>query len=259
MGAASQNQANQWWRATFGYSPMKPWISFAAAILIGHPALSEVLYNIGFDTPDQAVNQVVRTGPAPQHVSGIVFGTPTVVPSFGALSHQPLMFNSNGQSPLGLGGYYYTQIQLNLNGAQPPILDLSFDFTDLGAGHEFIVLFDTPECCNFQFYAGQITFDPATAPSVAIGSYSLGHADGFDIRIDHQLNRWSFYEDGTFLAQGALNQAGYVQDIRFNYSAFGPDISGTAIDNLAVTIPEPAQLASVACVIGALMFHARRG
>jgi hypothetical protein len=103
------------------------------------------LYNLNFETPDQSLNQIVKTGPAPNYISSIPFGTPEVVSAFGGLSHQPLLFDSNGQGPGG-ALYYYTQIQLNFPGVQLPSVDLSFDFSDIGSGHSFTVLFDTHRC-----------------------------------------------------------------------------------------------------------------
>lgn len=226
--------------------------------MISWSSNSQVLYSVDFETPDQGVNQIVKTGAAPQYVSSINFGTLMVVSAYGALNDQPLLFDSNGQSPLGTG-YYYTQIQLNLTGVQAPTLDLAFDFTDLGSGHSFTVLFDTPQVRNFEFFGGQISFQNPTNSSVNIGTYVQGQDCRFDIHLSYPDNQWSFYENGNLLTQGEFNPAGYVQDIRFNYSAAGHNISGTAIDNVLVVIPEPAHLLGVACVtVTAWLFSARK-
>jgi hypothetical protein len=72
--------------------------------------------------------------------------------------------------------------------------------------------------------------------------------------VNFPLNQWSFYENGSLLDTGAFNPSGFMQSIRFNYSASGPDISGTALDNVVVTIPEPEHLSGLACAIAAIWF-----
>src|SRR5262245_17016283 len=78
---------------------MKTSLAFVSAVLVSWSALSQVLYDINFQTADQAVNSVVRTGPAPSYVSAVWFGTPTVVAGFGGLTSQPLRFDSIGLGP----------------------------------------------------------------------------------------------------------------------------------------------------------------
>jgi len=213
-------------------------------------------YNIDFQTPDQPVNHVVQTGAAPDHVSRIWFGTPMVVPSYGALTNQPLLFDSIGE-PWG-SLYYYTQVQLNL--VQSPFVDVAFDFVDVGAGHRFTLLFDTPHVRNFYFDNGQISFERPSAGVTNIGTYAMGVDYRFDIHIDYALNQWTFMENSAVLASGIFNADDYVHDFRFNYSADSPGISGTAIDNVVVTVPEPTVLGAM--VMGAavllLLMHLDR-
>jgi len=226
--------------------------SIAVAVLIPRAGRSQVLYNINFQTPGQGLNQTVQTGAGPQYVSSIVFGNPQVVSSFAGLTQQPLLFNSNGQTPLGQG-YYYTQIQLNLGIPNPPALDLSFDFTDVGSGHFFTIFFDTPEVRNFQFSQGGISFINPVAPADNFGTYAQGQDCHFDIHLSYQQNEWTFYENGISIGSGAFDPSGSaLQSIRFNYDASGPNISGTAIDNINVTVPEPAHLTSVALAFAAI-------
>lgn len=205
------------------------------------------MYNINFQSADQMVNHVVTTGPAPDHVSTIWFGTPTVVPAFGSLTDQPLVFNSNGQGPIG-GGYYYTQIGLTLPYVPLPSVDLSFDLVDTGPGHTFTVFFDTPSVRDFQFDNGQISFINPSLPNANVGNYQMGQPYRFDIHIDYLLNQWSFTENNTLLGVGAFTPDGNLRTIRFNYSATGPNLSGTAIDNILVVVPEPSSLTIVAAV-----------
>jgi hypothetical protein len=235
-----------------------------ATALLSWPACSQVvLYDIDFQTPDQPINGIVRTGSAPDHVSNILFGTPRVVPAFGSLTHQPLLFNSDGQTPTAYG-YYYTQIQLDLADVQVRTLDLSFDFLDTGTGHFFTILFDTLvpfdtlSVRNFEFSYGGISFVTVYTSPVHVGNYPVGETCHFDVHIDYDLNQWSLSEDNTLLSQGAVNPVSYVRSIRFNYAAAGPNISGTAIDNIVVLIPEPRSLTSLACALCALVLWHRK-
>jgi hypothetical protein len=226
---------------------MKALLFLVAAATLSCTAFSQVMYNINFQSADQAVNHVVMTGPAPDHVSSIWFGTPTVAPAFGPLTDQPLVFNSNGQAPIGVG-YYYTQIGLTFPYVPLPSVDLAFDMVDTGPGHSFTVFFDTPSVRDFQFDSGQISFINPSLPNANVGSYPLGRACRFDIHIDYLLNRWSFTENNALLGVGAFTPDGNLRTIRFNYSAAGPNISGTAIDNIVVVVPEPSSLTMVAAV-----------
>jgi hypothetical protein len=208
-------------------------LSIVAAAAFSYPGFSQVAYNINFQTADQAMNQLVTTGAAPDHVSSIWFGTPTVVPTFGPLTDRPLLFNSNGQIPMG-SGYFYTQIQLAFAYVPLPGVDLSFDMVDTGSNHSFTVFFDTASVRKFQFSNGQISFMNPTLSDTNVGNYQMGQAHRFDIHVDYLLNQWSFTEDTVLLGTGAFNPDGNLWSIRFNYSAAGPDISGTAIDNILV-------------------------
>lgn len=183
-----------------------------------------------------------------------------VVAAFGPLTGQPLVFNSDGQSPIG-SGYYYTQIELAFPYVPLPSVDLSFDMVDTGSSHSFTVFFDTPTVRNFEFYNGQISFMNPSLPNANVGNYQMGQAYRFDIHIDYLLNQWSFTENNTLLGPGAFNPEGNLRSIRFNYSAAGPDISGTAIDNIRVVVPEPSSLsilASVCCVFISRHFCRRK-
>lgn len=230
-------------------------IAFAA--LIPWVSHSQILYDINFQTPGQGLNQTVQTGSAPEYISSVVFGNPQVVSSFGGLTDQPLLFTSTGASPAPPG--YYTQVQLNLGIPNPPTLDLSFDFTDVGAGHWFIIYFDTPEVRNFEFNQGLISFLNPSLPDDNFGTYTQGHAYHFDIHLNYQLNNWTFYENNTDIGSGAFDASGSsLQSIRFNYIAPQPDVSGTAIDNVIVAVPEPAHLSIMTLALAAFWSVWRR-
>lgn len=240
---------------------MRILFSFVAMAILSCTAFSQVIYDINFQSADQAVNQIVTTGPPPDHVSEIWFGKPTVVAAFGPLTDQPLLFNSNGQTPLAFG-LYYTQIELTFASVPMSSVDLSFDMVDSGSGHTFTVLFDTPTVRNFEFSNGQVLFLNPYFPDAPVGNYPMGQAFHFDIHIDYLLNQWSLTENSMLLGTGAFDPDGNLRSIRFNYSAAGPDISGTAIDNLRViVVPEPSTwsiMASVCFLLAGRHFCPRR-
>jgi len=80
--------------------------SVITATALSSPAFSQVIYDINFQSADQPVNRIVTTGLAPEHVSDVLFGRPTVVAAFGSLADQPLLFDSNGETPFN--SFYYT-------------------------------------------------------------------------------------------------------------------------------------------------------
>lgn len=209
--------------------------------LLCSAGFSQVLYDINFETSDQTINHIVKTGSPPQYISNVMFGAPKVVTAFGGLNQQPLLFDSMGQSPLGTG-YYYTQIELRLTGLQAPTLDLQFDLGDLGNSHTFSVMFDTPQTRRFDFRAGQVSFSNPVKPTVAIGSYAQSQDCLIDIHLNLAADTWAFYENGALLDQGVLSASGALRAVRFNYDADTSNTSGTAIDNLIVVIPEPGSL-----------------
>ncbi len=54
---------------------------------------AQYFYSVDFDGPLNQVGQPPATGAGPETPSTIVFGTPTVVASFGHLTQQPLLFS----------------------------------------------------------------------------------------------------------------------------------------------------------------------
>lgn len=224
-------------------------------------ASSQGIYDIDFQSADQAINDLVTTGAAPDHVSSVVFGAPLVVSAFGPLTDQPLLFNTDGESPIG-SGFYYTQIELTIPAVPLSDVDLSFDMVDSGSDHSFTVFFDTPSVRKFEFNTGQISFINPRLPDAAVGTYQMDQANHMDIHVDYQLNQWSFSENNSVLGNGAFDPDGSLRSIRFNFAAFGPNISGTAIDNLVVAVPEPSLLAilgSAGCVlVGGHLYRRKR-
>ena len=220
-------------------------------LLTSGTAFSQVLYNIDFNAPAQPVNQIVRTGSAPGFVSSINFGTPLVVSSFGSLVDQPLRLDMAGNdSP-----FYYDQIQLNLPQTHPNTMDLAFDFTSsglIGSHAQLAVVFDTPSVRNIYFgNDGTISLWAPFLTQTSVGNFSNGEAFRFDAHLDFINNRWTMYKNGVLLGGAFFQPDSYVQAIRFSYGIVSAgqlsDSSAVAIDNIVVTVPEPAHLAAVLC------------
>ena len=92
---------------------------------------------------------------------------------------------------------------------------------------------------------------PLVSARGLVKTYTMGQVYHFDVNVNFQQNDWTFYENGLALGAGTFNASSNVlRSIRFNYDATGPNISGTAIDNVTVTVPEP-NLTSLVMAIGA--------
>lgn len=220
----------------------------ALAILLGICSVhSQVLYNINFNSPGQPVNQLVVTGSPPSFVSSIIFGSPTVVPSFGALTDQPLRMDMVGNAP----SFYYDQIQLNMPAIHPPAIDLSFDFTSsgvVGGGGGLTVLFDTPTVRNIYFdNQGAISAFSPFVGSTTFGSFADGDEFRFSAHLDLVSHQMSVFKNGVLLGSAPFSPDDYIQDIRFSFGSnfIGglQDGSAVGIDNiLVVAVPEPTSL-----------------
>jgi hypothetical protein len=105
---------------------------------------SQYFYTVDFSSPLHQVGQPPTTGAGPQTPSSIIFGSPTVVSSFGHLTNQPLLFK-------GIG---YQQIGFDLNrGAPDYFLDFDFETHNLNPSlFVFTMLFDCPEVETFDLH-----------------------------------------------------------------------------------------------------------
>jgi hypothetical protein len=245
---------------------MKGLATLAMALLITCPAFSQALYWINFNDPAQQVGQVVNTGTGSQSVSRVVFGSPTVVSSFGALTDQPLRLDLSGTD----SSYHYSQIGLNFSRSPLLDLDLSFDFTSagmIGSHGQFALFFDTSSVQNIYFgNNGRISLFSMDGSKhytrTDVGSFSDGEAFSFGVHIDVDKNQWSVYKNGSLLGQAPFNPGGNLGSIRFSYgttsSVLAPDSSGVAIDNLVVQAPEPAGLPAISAVLALLWLRFKK-
>lgn len=192
---------------------------------------SQYFYTVDFSSPLHQVGQPPTTGAGPQTPSSIIFGSPTVVSSFGHLTNQPLMFKGVG----------YEQIEFDLNKGVPDyFIEFDFETRNLNPSlFAFVMLCDTPYVQNFYLHGlGYIGVPPANSP------YLPGWTDDelHHLRIEVNLtNRsWVLRLDGRPPATGLFSSgSGDVQSIRFNLSSWyagtpdNPDVR-VAIDNIRI-------------------------
>ena len=245
---------------------MNSQILLVTSLLAGLSASGQTLYDINFNVPDQSVNALVVTGAAPQYISQIVFGSPTVVSSFGVLTDQPLRLDMiKNPAP-----FYYDQVQLDFDYLHLTTLDVSFDFTSaglIGSNGHLAVLLDAYTVQSIDFENnGRISLisrsDGGAFQATDIGGFTDGEAFRFQAHVDTMHSQWTAYKDGVILGQSPFNPDGDLWSIRFSYgtrSSDAPsDASAVGIDNIVVTVPEPAHLTEYAVGLGLMWLRFRK-
>jgi hypothetical protein len=230
----------------------------AIAILCTVPAgASEIFYSVDFGSPLNQVGQPPATGLGSATPSSIVFGSPTVVSSFGHLTQQPLLFTA----------IHYQQIEFDLwKGVPDYFLDFDFETRNLNPSlFAYTVLFDTPTVQNFSLHGwGEIDVPPANSP--ALPGWSDDELHHMHIGVDLPGGRWIFQLDDQGPVTGPFaSDTGDILSIRMNLSTWydrSPDDASVqvAIDNILIgtSIPEPSSMALAFSALGALLLLRRR-
>ena len=230
--------------------------SIAAALIVisASDALAGTLYDINFSAPPQVVNQTVRVGLAPNHPTAIGFGNPTVVPAFGHLTSQPLMFDMVGNGP----SFYYDQIGLTIPVFSEPVLLASFDFESralVGSTAGFAFIFDTPTVRTIRFdNTGHITFN-SPSNSTTLGTFVDGVSGRVTIKVDQSAHTCSVLMGAALLGSAPFVPDSRIANIRLSFglqSSLGvPDLSAVGIDNfLITTVPEPGTITLLVLALG---------
>lgn len=195
-------------------------------------AVEERRYRVDFSSPPHTVGMPPSQGTtsAPSNgVSTIVFGKPTVVGAFGALTQQPLELRGGGSFT------DYSQIQFGL-GHVNDFLTFESDFyvrSDVSSdGLRFI--FDTPEVRTVDFAPnGQISvFVPGVA-SGAVGKYELNRKNTFRAHINLRTATWRLFLNGILLNESNFN-ASKVEGIRINLARAAAQSPAAALDNIVI-------------------------
>ncbi len=213
--------------------------SSAQAAIVTH-------YDIDFSSPTHSVGSAPTTDSGSNTPSSVVFGQPVVGNSLGALTDQPLVFNTTGNG----GCCSYDQIRLDV-GAGYDNYQLSFNmssenFVNTGANNRFTLLFDTPEVRNVYFGNGDISiFQPSI--SSTIGSFADGDLVSMLIDIDLVTNTWDIFQNGSLLHNGFFDTSGGdIESIRFSYgSTSSTNFDSVGLDDILLTsqvatVPEPS-------------------
>lgn len=197
--------------------------------------IGDLLYSVDFGSPPHTVGliPVTSTGEAPRnYVSNINFGTPTVVTSLGALTDQPLEFDS-----FDLVGDQ-VQIQLNdLPSANKYFISVDISVVDVVTfDRSFVLFLDTPQVRSIAFQSDNSIreFVPGSSGST-IDSYTFGSKISLGIKVDLISDTWEIFINGNSTHLGGFGGATALQAIRFSTDVLSPpgEVSA-AIDNLVI-------------------------
>lgn len=224
-----------------------------ALLSTANAVAAQYFYAVDFNGPQNQVGQPPATGMGPQTPSRIVFGSPTVVSSFGHLTDQPLLFEAIN----------YQQIEFDLGRAVPSyFLDFDFETRNLNPSlFSFRTFFNYP---SFGLHGGgYINVPPAN--STPLPGWTEDELHHMHIGVDVVAGTWSFQLDNRAPATGFLDaNTGDVQSIRMNLSAwraFTPDdpTVQVAIDNIVIgtVVPEPSSCVLCAMASGLLLLLRR--
>lgn len=222
-----------------------------AALLLGASSAQAAIvthYDIDFSSPVNTVGNAPATGLGSNTPSSVVFGQPLVGNSLGALTDQPLIFNTTGNSG---GCCSYDQIRLAV-GAGYDNYQLSFNlstesFVNTGANNRLALLFDTPQVRNIYFgNDGNISTYQPSLPSQTIGSFVDGELVSMLVDIDLVMNTWDIFQNGSLLYNGFFDTSGGdIGSIRFSYgSTSSTGFDSVGLDDILLTsrvaVPEPS-------------------
>ncbi|RME38784.1 MAG: hypothetical protein D6788_06740 [Planctomycetota bacterium] len=220
------------------------------------PTGAAVLYDIAFGTPPHVLNQppVNGTGAPPRdRVTGIPFGSPTVVSSVGALTDQPLLFDIVLTSPTGLeliemdigpnaslsGGFPFLGLPAAYHVETDVLIDSLGSFA--GSAGSFVLLLDSPEAHQILFRdTGDITARVLGngGYAVNIGTYQPGVPVHVEVDVDAVQQTWAISIDGapSFAGGFPISPLQPMNQIRIALSV-GAVSDRAAIDNVLVSVP----------------------
>jgi len=216
-----------------------------ALALLANPTFA-ALYDVDFGTPPHTVGLPPLTGAGPpprDTVSGINFGTPTVVSGFGVLTDQPCEFNSFDDQG--------DQIQLDLDDLPPAAtysLDCDLTVADVTGNDDFAVIFDTPFVRTIRFNAnGDIVASVPGVRTVVIGTYTLGTLIHLRVEIDLATDLWHIFINNVPAHSGSFGGSTELLAIRFSTSVLKhPPGVNAGLDNVVVDqmVPTPVEQSS---------------
>ncbi len=206
---------------------------------------SQYFYFVDFSSPLHQTNQPVTVNDGPQTPSYIVFGSPTVVSTFGHLTNQPLVFK----------GLYYEQIQFNLGYGVPDyFIEFDFETHNLDPSlFAFTMLCDTPYVQNFSLHGLGAIEVPPNYDFLPDSSWGDDLPHHLRIGINLIQHSWTLQLDSRTPETGGFNSfSGGIQSIRFNLSAWRGDATNDptvqiAVDNLHIGTLSGVTAPHIAC------------
>ena len=226
-------------------------VGYITLLLSGTLAADEVFYHIKFSGPLNTVGQIPAVGDTTDRVSRISFGSPIVSRELGALTDQPLVFNTAGNQP----HYYYDQILLKVR-KEARFYYVAFDlYTQylIGSPNHFSILFDTPRIRTIRFDRdGMIRAFVPHEPTQDICPFqdiSLMH---FQMYLDMNQGTWTVFVNDRKAYAGAFNPLEDIHSIRFS---LGLESSGSqpyhdtivGLDNIIVADYIVDKMAVILC------------
>jgi hypothetical protein len=212
----------------------------AAVATIAVPAEAVVYYDIDFGTPPHTVGLPPATGGGPpprDTVSAINFGAPIVVSSLGALTDQPLKFDS-----FDLDGDQIKLVLDDLPASTSYTIECDVLIEQSTKEQRFAIFHDTPIVRNIEFIDGVVyAFIPGVNdpwPGDPIGNYTPGVPVLVRSEVDLATDHWQIFLDNVPAYSGTFGGATELRAVRVSTRVLPiPPGAGTlaAIDNLVVS------------------------
>jgi hypothetical protein len=189
-------------------------VKFRAAFFVGAAALvlqpaegGQYFYSVDFAPPLHQIGQPPTINAGPRTPSSIVFGSPTVVASFDAITNYALLFPAFG----------YQQIQFDLARNAPDYF-LDFDFETRGlypSLFDYAILFDVPYVQVFDLHGRDgICVPPSNSDCLPAWTDSQFHH--LHILADLTNNTWTLQLDDRAPASGPFSWSVDPQSLRIN-------------------------------------------
>jgi extracellular elastinolytic metalloproteinase len=190
-----------------------------------------VVYQVDWDGPPHTLNQRTATGGV-HAPSWVVFGDPTVVPSFGQLTSRPLELRNPDTTM-----YSYSQLQFDVDRSIKKYI-LAFDVQKI-EGDALTILFDTDGGVRNVYLNSSITGSRVALPSISWNSLAKNRVE---IVFDLETLMCQISVNDNPPVSGSIDVgATELHDIRISCSDQN-NLGGVAIDNLIIStesVPPP--------------------
>lgn len=189
-------------------------------------------YKVDFSSPPHTVGFPPASGNVTtpsDRVTSVVFGHPTVVSSFSALTDQPLELRGDGMSP------NYSQILFGVDEKDFVVFETDLCFRPQAARSGLTFLFDTPQVRTVTFTGSGFiqTFVPGLSDKT-IGQFSFDQKIRFRAELNLVTHRWRLFLNGVLLDDEDFD-AQELDSIRIDLTDAAVQNPAAGIDNVIVT------------------------